>query len=137
MTMLDFRASPIRLAGLALAALTLPGRVTAQTGNGGQVELGVYGLYTRFDPTGVGLGSQGGIGSRLGLFLNRLISVEANGDYTPSALTLAGKATNVARVGGALLLNLRLGGQHAVYLGGGYEQTFYRDALTGDQSGIN
>lgn len=134
--MLNFRVSK-KWVLLSLAAFSLPGRAASQTGNGGQVELGVYGLYTRFDPTGAAIGSHAGVGSRLGLFLNRLISIEANGDYTPEAVTPAAKVTSVARVGGALLLNLRLGGQHAVYLGGGYEQTYYRAAVTSDLRGIN
>src|SRR5690349_4833395 len=133
--MLDFRVSRCGSVLLSLAALALPRAGAAQTGNGGQVELGVYGLYTHFDPAGLAIGSHYGVGSRVGLFLNRLISLEANGDYTPEAVTPTAKVTSVARVGGALLLNLRVGGQHAVYLGGGYEQTYYRAAVTADQSG--
>jgi outer membrane protein OmpA-like peptidoglycan-associated protein len=133
--MFGFRVSPGQL--MLLAAAAMPSVAVAQTGSGGQVELGVYGLYTRFDPAGIGLQQQGGVGSRLAFFVNRLISVEANGDYTTSALATTGRSTNVARVGGALLFNIRLGGQHAMYIGGGYEQAFYRDAITADQSGID
>lgn len=125
----------VRWIGLALTVSCPP--AFAQTGHAGQIELGGYGTYTRYDPAGLGLDAQGGVGSRLGVFLTRAISLEANGDYTTTSVTSSRKSASVARVGGALLLNLHLGGEHAVYLGGGYEQAFYRDAIAADQAGFS
>jgi hypothetical protein len=92
-------------AGVSLTAGPVPSLV-AQAGLGGQVELGSYGVVTTYDGVSVGLDTRMGAGGRLGLFLNRFLSLEANGDYTITDSVGSGTEVNVARVGGTIMANL-------------------------------
>src|SRR6266571_2872139 len=117
---------------IALASSPIP--LVAQLGAAGQVELGGYAALAKYDATSIGLAQKFGAGGRWGLFLTRVFSLEANGDYTVTRQSALGGATvNVARVGGTLLANTRAG----VYLGGGYERLYYRGALSFDDDGYH
>lgn len=128
---------PLRLmrwmAALA-SCLALPAIASAQVGHAGQIELGGFASYTRFDPTNVGLASAFGGGGRLGIGLSRVFSVEFSGDYTQTYDTVRTNQVNLARLGGTLLVNVHLGGDHAIYLGAGYERSFYRGTLVAEQN---
>jgi outer membrane protein OmpA-like peptidoglycan-associated protein len=97
----------------------------------------VYGLLSRFDNTALGLQQKFGVGGRYGIVLSRVFAIEANGDYTVTNVAATGALVNVARVGGTLLANARLGGIGSVYLGAGYERLAYRGALAFDDNGFH
>lgn len=122
------------LSGHALRALALllalPGAAAAQSGAAGQVELGGFGSYTRYDAA-TSLAGQSGAGGRLGFYLSRLVSLEATGDYAVTQLP-AGADVNVSRIGGNLLFHARAMG---LYLGAGYERLYQRGARVADPSG--
>jgi len=105
----------------------------AQTAAARQVELGAFGSYTRFDRSATSLAGRSGAGGRLGYYLSRLVSLEANGDYTVTELAPAGRDVTISRVGGTMLFHGRAMG---LYLGAGYERLFYRGAIdTTNQGG--
>ncbi len=108
----------------------LPLAARAQTGVAGQVELGGYGSYTHYDAA-TALAGQSGAGGRLGFYLSRLLSLEANGDYAVTQLP-AGADVSVSRIGGNLLFHARAMG---LYLGAGYERLYQRGARVGEPSG--
>lgn len=120
------------LLALSLTASPMP----AQSGVGGQVELGTYGLFTQFDATSVGLENQFGAGARLGFHLSRLFAFEASGDYTLANVGTGGAEVEVTRFGGTLLTHLRFGGS-AIYFGGGAERLFYRKGIESDENGVH
>lgn len=121
---------------MSLTAGPVPSLV-AQAGLGGQVELGSYGVVTTYDGVSVGLDTRMGAGGRLGLFLNRFLSLEANGDYTITDSVGSGTEVNVARVGGTIMANLPVASWNAFYLGAGYERLFYRGAIEEDDHGAH
>jgi outer membrane protein OmpA-like peptidoglycan-associated protein len=123
-------------AAFAIAALSMPSALLAQTGRGGQVEVGAFGSFTRFDPAKLGFANKFGAGGRTGLFLSRLLSLEVAGDYTRSHETLPADEVGAARLAALALFNFRLLGPNQVYLGGGYERTSYRGARSGDENGL-
>lgn len=127
----------MRIAVVLLALTAVPAAAYSQSGRGGQVEVGAYGSVASYDNTALGLKREFGAGGRYGLFLSRVFALEANGDFTVTRLLSTGAAVNVARVGGTLLANARLGGLGSVYLGGGYERLAYRGALTFDDNGFH
>lgn len=119
----------------AVASLLWPlAPAKSQSGVGGQVELGTFGIYNRFDRTATNLGSGYGVGGRIGLYLNRLLSLETSGDYTVSELANQASDASIARLGASLLFHARALG---FYLGGGYERSYYRGALQGDDNGVH
>lgn len=117
---------------LAAAAVAVPFALHAQTGAAHQVELGAFGTYTHFDPTATNLAGRSGAGGRLGYYFSRLISVEADGDYTVTRFNPAGADVSVSRIGGSMLFHARAMG---LYLGAGYERLFYRGAATTENDG--
>jgi outer membrane protein OmpA-like peptidoglycan-associated protein len=125
----------MRRSALTLAlVLTAPTALLAQIGRGGQVELGAFGSYTRFDPTHIGIDAAFGGGGWLGFHLSRAFSLEFSGNYLQTKDTVATNQVNVASVSGALLYNVPLSGDNALYIGAGYQRNFYRSALVGDES---
>jgi outer membrane protein OmpA-like peptidoglycan-associated protein len=54
-----------------------------------------------------------------------LFTIEGNGDYTVTRQTVGFGTVNVARLGGTLLANTRIG----FYIGAGYERLYYRGAV--------
>lgn len=121
---------------LAMIALSISaGNAAAQVGQRGQVELGGFAAYTRYDPTNLGFDKEFGGGGRLAFFLNRHLSIEAAGDFTETTEgALAASRLNVTRLSGTALYHLWLGGT-ALYIGGGYERTYYRGAREANESG--
>ncbi|GBD32058.1 MAG: hypothetical protein KatS3mg081_2226 [Gemmatimonadales bacterium] len=120
---------------LALAALLAGGSAArAQSGVGGQIELGTFGVFNRFDQPATSLSSGYGIGGRLGFYFSRLLSLETSGDYTPTEIAAQGADVGVTRLGASLLLHARAMG---FYLGAGYERSYYRGALQGEDDGAH
>jgi outer membrane protein OmpA-like peptidoglycan-associated protein len=109
----------------------------AQSGRGGQVEIGAYGTFAAFDNTALALRRQFGVGGRYGFFLSRVFAIEANGDYTVTRHNVTRSTVNVARVGGTLLANARLGGFGSVYVGAGYERLAYRGGMAFDDDAVH
>ncbi len=123
----------------ALALLiSLPASpLLSQSGNRGQVELGMFGTFTRFDDTSIGLTDEYGAGARLGVFLSRMFSIEASGDFTTTRDLNPGTEVSVSRVGGTILGNLSYAGSNAFYIGAGYERVMYRTGYDIDDNGIH
>ncbi len=109
----------------------------AQGATTGQVELGTFGTYTSFNSSSIGLDKQFGAGARLGLFLSKVFSLEANGDFTRADSLVSGVDVDVARLGGTLFANLPVASWSTVYVGAGYERLFYRGAMQGDDNGTH
>jgi outer membrane protein OmpA-like peptidoglycan-associated protein len=120
---------------LLLTLATSPG--VAQSGKGGQVELGTFGSFTRFDRSPTNLASNYGVGGRLGLFLTRFLALETGGDYTVTKLAGSGPDVSVSRVGATLLLNGTVFGTTALYFGGGAERQYYRGGLVLEDDGAH
>jgi outer membrane protein OmpA-like peptidoglycan-associated protein len=120
------------VAGVLAVSFVVPHSGRAQTAAARQVELGAFGSYTRYDPTATSLSGRSGAGGRLAYYFSRLISLEANGDYTVTELTPAGNDVTVSRLGGTMLFHGRAMG---LYLGAGYERLFYRGALATETDG--
>ncbi len=116
---------------LALINAAAPSAVNAQVGHAGQIGIGSYATYARFDPTNLGLSRQFGAGGRAAWYLTSIFSLEASGDYTVTRLISTPATVNVARIGGTLLANTRVG----AYLGAGYERLYYRGALSFEDNG--
>jgi outer membrane protein OmpA-like peptidoglycan-associated protein len=112
-------------------ALIFSTPLAAQRGSAGQVELGGYAAFARYDGPNLGLAQKFGVGGRWGLFLSRVFSLDANGDYTVTSQSLGGATVNVARLGATLEANTHVG----AYIGAGYERLFYRGALSFQDNG--
>ncbi len=121
---------------LALASICV-GSSVAQTGVGSQVELGTFGTFTKYDEAGVGLDREFGVGARLGIFLNRALSLETSGDHTETRLSASGDKVNVTRIGGTLVAHGHLASWSAFYLGAGYERMFFRGAINDEDDGAH
>ena len=121
---------------LLLATLAAPVAL-AQTGRGGQIEIGAYGSFATYDNNVLGLRREFGAGGRFGLSLSRIFSIEGNGDYTLTRLSLSGAAVNVARLGGTFLASTHPQVFGAVYLGVGAEQQLYRGAMSFEDVGFH
>ncbi len=117
--------------GVLTVFATLP--LLGQNGHGGRVELGTYGTFTRYDAQSLDFDSKLGAGGRLGLFLARGLSIEANGDFTQTAAS--GTQVDVARVGGTVFGHLPLASWNSLYFGAGYERLFYRGGVIADDNG--
>lgn len=131
---MNTRALSRHAAGVLALLIAFPLSGRAQTGAARQVELGAFGSYTRYDPTATSLSGRSGAGGRLAYYFSRLLSLEANGDYTVTELTPAGNDVTVSRVGGTMLVHGRAMG---LYLGAGYERLFYRGALATESNGAH
>ena len=108
---------------------TTPAGVTAQTGGGGQVELGGFGSYWTYDKDQVGLESKSGGGGWLGYYFSSTFSIEGVADYTVSTVLSTGGQVRIARVGGTFVAHTRPSPLGSLYLGVGYERLFYRGAF--------
>ncbi|HWP38194.1 MAG TPA: OmpA family protein [Gemmatimonadales bacterium] len=117
-----------------LGLLSSPG--LAQSGRAGQVELGTFGSFTRFDRS-PDLSSNYGVGGRLGLFVTRFLELETSGDYTVTALAGNGPNVTVSRIGATVLLNGRFFGTTALYVGAGAERQYHRGGLVLDDDGAH
>jgi outer membrane protein OmpA-like peptidoglycan-associated protein len=127
-------------AALVTAGLLLPlasRAAPAQSGRAGQVELGTFGSFTKFDRAPTNLSSNYGVGGRLGLFLTRFLTLETSGDYTVTEVAANGPDVTLSRIGATLLLNGRFLGTSALYFGGGVERQYHRGALVLDDDGAH
>jgi len=118
---------------LMVAANAVP--LAAQTGTAWQVEWGAFGAWTKYDDAGGELDPHLGSGGRLGLYMSRIFSLEASGDYTNTALTAPQTGVSVARLGGTLIAHTRPTVFGSVYLGAGVGRYFYRGALDLEDTG--
>ena len=99
---------------LVLALWTVPQDTWAQSGAAGQVELGSFGTFTKYeDIGGAGLDQEFGAGGRLGFFFSRVFALEASGDYTRTRLA-TGEQVNVTR----LLIHTRWQAPNAILVVG-------------------
>jgi hypothetical protein len=123
------------IAGAVLAASAFAIRADAQIGNPWQVELGLFGAITAYDKTDTDLDAAFGAGGRLGLFLTRLIAIEANGDHTSTQQATTGDRVKVTRIGGTVYAHTLSMGFASAYLGLGFGRIYYRGAAVGENSG--
>ena len=112
----------MRRFGLLAAVLTLAtGRLAAQ--HAGQVEVGAFGSYTRYDAT-FGLAHKIGGGVRMGYLLGRIVGVEADVLFQPEyTVTPPGGTTSTLEplIGSAsLVINAVHANRLMVYVLGGY-----------------
>src|SRR6266849_3320302 len=112
----------MRRFGLLVAVLTLAGgRLAAQ--HAGQVEVGAFGSYTRYDAT-FGLAHKIGGGVRMGYLLGSIVGVEADVLFQPEyTVTPPGGATSTLEplIGSAsLVINAVHANRLMVYVLGGY-----------------
>jgi outer membrane protein OmpA-like peptidoglycan-associated protein len=104
------------LTGLAVAGLTAP--AAAQRAQ--QLELAVFGSYTRFDRR-LGFENQFGAGGRLGFFLTDHVSVEVDGSYVQPRYINGGPSATLALGSGSLVLNFG-NEKNLFYILGGYSR---------------
>ncbi|HUL02847.1 MAG TPA: OmpA family protein [Gemmatimonadales bacterium] len=104
------------LGGLLLLAGTAP--LAAQHGN--SYEFGVFGGYTRYDPT-FGLANRMGGGARLGYMFGNLLGVEVDVLF-PSEYTVGATSTQIDPLIGSasLVLNVLHAERNILYILGGY-----------------
>ena len=110
---------------------------SAQSGKGGQVELGTFGSFTKFDRSPTNLASHYGVGGRLGLFLTRTIALETSGDYTVTEVSGGGQDVSMSRLGATVLLNAAFLGTTAMYIGAGVERQYHRGAIPLNDDGLH
>jgi len=107
----------LTLIGLLLAGGIAP--LGAQ--HGGQVEIGVFGSYTRYD-SGLQLDNQFGGGARVGYFLGNHFSLECDANVAQPLSQLSGVGKTTVAVGSASLVISSgsayvLGGYSRLYMG--------------------
>jgi outer membrane protein OmpA-like peptidoglycan-associated protein len=124
-------------AGLLLSTVMLTASLKAQVANPWQVELGAFGTGIKYDSDNAALASKFGAGGRLGLFLSRIFSLEASGDYTQTEESVSAASVNVSRLRGTLYANTRPTMLGRVYLGAGYSRLYYRGATDGEDNGMH
>jgi OOP family OmpA-OmpF porin len=125
---------PVAAATVLLLSVWPTAVASAQTGKGGQVELGVLGAYTTYDKASVGLTADAGAGGRLGVFFNRTFALEVRGDQTRSEDSVSGKV-DVTRMSGTLYAYAPATAVGRFYLGAGYTRSLYRGAADVDSDG--
>jgi len=111
--------------------------VLAQSGKAGQVEVGTFGSFTKFDRSPTNLSSNYGVGGRLALFVTRFLALESSGDYTVTDLAGGGADVTMSRIGATLLLNGTFFGTTAMYVGGGVERQYHRGGLKLEDQGAH
>ncbi|UCD23559.1 MAG: OmpA family protein [Gemmatimonadota bacterium] len=116
--------------GAVVCACTVP--VWGQAGEGGQVELGLSGLYTAFDDS-LDLTSKAGAGGRLGFFFSRVFALEVSGDHTVTQTKATNDQVSFTRIGASFVAYGHIASWNAVYLGVGYDRQYYRDAMNADE----
>jgi outer membrane protein OmpA-like peptidoglycan-associated protein len=100
----------------------------------GSVEVGAFAQASYFDRTlGFDQGSGGG-GARVGFFLLRALSLEAEGAFIPTDRGV-GEDVEYFPLRGNLVLNVPAGEHTALLLGGGYVHNEYRNEVRGSDDG--
>jgi outer membrane protein OmpA-like peptidoglycan-associated protein len=115
------------LAALAVACLSAP--AWAQSGEKGQVELGIYGLVTSYNNDNVGLESKIGAGGLLGYYFTSTFSLEAFADHTTTTAKATGQDVKVTNLGATFYGHTRGTVLGSLYLGAGYTRVFYAGAV--------
>jgi len=103
------------LTGIGLLLAGGIGSLTAQ--HRGQVEIGAFGSYTRYD-SGFQLDNQFGSGGRLGFFLGDHFSLEVDGSVTQPRSKFSGVGTTTVMFGSASLVI----SSGSAYVLGGYSR---------------
>ena len=129
------RAATVASLALILSAVAAP--AVAQAGKVKQVELGLYGVFTKFDNSNLGLNEKFGAGGRLSYFLTHTLSIEASGDFTETQTLANGETVRATRLAGTIFANAPIFGSSAFYIGAGYEQTSYRSSQEFNDGGIH
>jgi len=111
--------------------------MVAQSGKAGQVEVGTFGSFTKFDRSPTNLTTNYGVGGRLALFFTRFLALETSGDYTVTDVAGGGADVTMSRIGATVLLNGAFFGTTAMYFGGGLERQYHRGALNLDDDGAH
>jgi outer membrane protein OmpA-like peptidoglycan-associated protein len=114
-----------------LAGVMFTGGAQAQIGNPWQVELGAFGVYTRYDKNNQGLDGKFGAGGRVALFFSRRFSLELHGDYTATDSTGTGSEVQVVRTDGTVFAHT----PGNTYVGLGYGRVLYSGAADSTDSG--
>src|SRR5437773_1084506 len=112
----DMRRFALLAAGLTLAAGSLPAQ------HAGQVEVGAFGSYTRYDAT-FGLARKIGGGVRMGYLLGNIVGVEAAGLFQPEyTVSASGTPTTLEPLIGSasLVINALHTSRLMAYVLGGY-----------------
>ncbi len=125
----------VAVAMAVVASLCAP-PLTAQSGTGGQVELGGFGIYTGYDQTNLGFQSELGAGGWAGFYITKTFKIEGFGDFTETRFDATGTEMRVARVGGAVLAHMGFS-IGTLYGGLGFERLVYRGtADVDDNAGV-
>src|SRR5690348_3392635 len=102
---------------LILTLILLPYAASLSAQHGGDVEIGGFGSYTRYDSR-LQLDNQFGTGGRLGIFLGEHFSIEADGNVAQPLSRFSGVGRTTATFGSASLV-ISSGG---LYILGGYSR---------------
>ncbi len=121
-------------AALGAAAWLVPQTLFAQ--RGGTVELGALGQYTIFDQS---LEFDDAIlgGGRIGVFLNRSISLEAQGAYGQTDRVRTGQRASFFPIHGMLLFHVPIGERAAFVVGPGYVHHEFGKDFNGSEDGVS
>ncbi len=124
------------LALVASFALVAPVSAVGQSGERGQIEMGAFGLLSKYDGTNLGFESKPGVGGWLGYYLSRTFSIEALADYTGTTLA-TGQTLRVTGVGGSFMAHTRGTPFGSLYIGLGFQKLFYRGVIDAqDNAGV-
>jgi hypothetical protein len=113
----------------ALTATCLSAPAWAQSGEKGQVELGIYGLVTKYDNDAVALETKFGAGGLLGYYFTRTFSLQAFADHTTTTASATGQDVKVTNLGGTFFGHTRGTVLGSLYVGAGYTRVFYAGAV--------
>lgn len=111
----------ITVLAAAIAALTAP---VAQAQRSGGLELGLFGRFTRFDPS-LEFDDAFGVGGRIGFRLPSGIGLEGDAAYTSTTGALAVSASQIP-IHARLIYAAPVGARYAVMLGAGWVHNLYR-----------
>jgi outer membrane protein OmpA-like peptidoglycan-associated protein len=114
-------------------ALLLASAIPAFAQKPGTIELGAFGRYTWFDKH-LDFDKKVGVGGRLGIFVLRNLSLEADGSYTATNAQ-GGELVRAEPLHGRLVYNAPLGAHSAFLLGAGYTRQLFRTNYRETKSG--
>jgi hypothetical protein len=100
-----------------IAVLLAGGASSLCAQHGGEIEIGGYGSYARYDPR-LQLDNQFGVGGRLGFFLGEHFSLEIDGNVSQPLSRFSGVGRTTVALGSASLV-ISSGG---LYILGGYSR---------------
>lgn len=121
-------------AGLVTGVLMLAGAITAQAQQAGTVEIGGFGLYTKFDSK-LNFDNRFGVGGRLGVFVVRNLAVEGDVTYTRTK-SQGGLELRQVPIHARLIYNIPLTDDGALLLGAGYTRHLFRASYRETEDGV-